>query len=152
MSIVSVNTHTVSIKYEFAAGHQLSLHQGKCRSPHGHNYQVQVDVDADWDKNTGMILDLDALHAIVCGWINKNWDHAFLWNRNTCKEHIEYFKKNDWKVFEFDGEPTCESMAAFLANELMLPLSADCSYLRSLRVEIHEMSHASSVYKVDLAQ
>lgn len=81
---------TLSRTYEFAAAHRLhdpALTEqenldlfGKCNNPagHGHNYLVEVTVSGAPDAESGMMLDLEALDAVVDREVVERYDHRNL--------------------------------------------------------------------------
>ena len=77
-------------RYTFSASHRLhtpalSLEQnsaayGKCNNPHGHghNYVVEVLVGGPIDAETGMVIDLARLDAVVQATVLERFDHTNL--------------------------------------------------------------------------
>ena len=53
---------------------------GKCNNPHGHghNYVVEVLVGGEVDAETGMVVNLAALDAVVRARVVERFDHANL--------------------------------------------------------------------------
>lgn len=84
------NTMTLIRTYEFAASHRLHIEEmsedqnielfGKCNNPsgHGHNYILEVAVSGTPDPNTGMLIDLESMDAIVESEIVDRYDHKNL--------------------------------------------------------------------------
>lgn len=118
---------------EFAAGHRYHRPDwseaenrrrfGRCaRSPgHGHNYRCEVTVEGPVDPETGMVVDLGDLDAILEEEVVEPMDHAFL---------------ND--LPDFDGElriPTTENIARVLWGRLAPRLPDGC---RLVRVRVRE--------------
>jgi 6-pyruvoyltetrahydropterin/6-carboxytetrahydropterin synthase len=74
--------------YHFSAGHQLRNEAltadenarlyGACARPHGHNYYLEVTVAGVPDVQTGMVLDLGRLDALVQEAIVGRVDHHTL--------------------------------------------------------------------------
>ena len=76
--------------YEFAASHRLnsphlSDHEnvelfGKCNhcNGHGHNYVLEVTVSGKIDENTGVVISIEQLDAIVNAEIIDRYDHRHL--------------------------------------------------------------------------
>ena len=42
-----MKNYVLTSEYDFASGHYLKGHTGKCRNLHGHNYLVRLEVGAD---------------------------------------------------------------------------------------------------------
>ncbi len=53
---------------------------GKCNNPHGHghNYVIEVLVGGPVDAETGMVVDMGALDAVVRSGVMDRFDHANL--------------------------------------------------------------------------
>ena len=76
--------------YKFSASHRLHSRElseeanqtlyGKCNNPygHGHNYEVEVTVRGPVDRETGRVVDLDTLDALVSGLVTRPFDHRNL--------------------------------------------------------------------------
>jgi 6-pyruvoyltetrahydropterin/6-carboxytetrahydropterin synthase len=77
-------------RYTFSASHRLhtealseeqnSAAYGKCNNPHGHghNYIVEVLVGGPIDAETGMVIDLARLDAVVQAAVLERFDHTNL--------------------------------------------------------------------------
>lgn len=76
--------------YTFSASHRLHTDKlsadanratyGKCNNPfgHGHNYRVEVTVAGPIDPETGMVINMATLDAIVQARILDRFDHTNL--------------------------------------------------------------------------
>lgn len=104
---------TCTRRLTFSAGHRVMGHESVCANPHGHNYVAEIEADADELDSVGRVVDFSVIKKGVGGWIDKNWDHAFLLN-NDDEELIEAFGPYKWPVYLMDGNPTAENMAAHL--------------------------------------
>jgi len=75
-------------RFAFSAGHHYAVDAwspernesvfGRLRVPHGHNYTLDVTVRGPIDLETGMVIDLSELKAIVGETIVERFDHADL--------------------------------------------------------------------------
>jgi 6-pyruvoyltetrahydropterin/6-carboxytetrahydropterin synthase len=101
----------VTRKIEFSAAHyynnpSMSAEEnrrifGKCNNPHGHghNYVLEVTIAGEPDPDTGMVLDLKELKAILQREIIERMDHR----------HLNY------EVPELAGQiPTTEAIATVI--------------------------------------
>ncbi|HRB71412.1 6-carboxytetrahydropterin synthase [Flavobacterium sp. WV_118_3] len=98
---------TVSRKAHFNAAHRLYRKDwtfeknqavfGKCNNPnyHGHNYELIVSVTGEIDPETGYVMDLGELAAIIQREVEERLDHKNLnldvpefENLNPTAEHI----------------------------------------------------------------
>jgi 6-pyruvoyltetrahydropterin/6-carboxytetrahydropterin synthase len=76
--------------YEFAAAHRLHVPQmsqddnsalyGKCNNPrgHGHNYGLEVTIEGEPDAQTGAIISMQELDAIIDEEVYERYDHKHL--------------------------------------------------------------------------
>lgn len=84
MSSVAYSTR----RFTFSAGHRYVVEQwsheenervfGRLTVPHGHNYTLDVTVRGPVDPETGMVIDLGELKAVVGETIIDRFDHADL--------------------------------------------------------------------------
>lgn len=95
---------SITRQYEISCGHHLPLHNGKCRTPHGHNYVFEVSVKGDTQKSgssTGMVLDFAELD-------------------NQVKVYLDRIDHKDLNELEFIPQPpTAENIAYWLWSELV---------------------------------
>lgn len=116
---------------EFAAGHRYhrpewSEEENRERfgeladAPgHGHNYRVEVSVEGDVDPETGMVVDLERLDALLRTEVEEPFHHAFL---------------NDLHDFSDDTAiPTTENIARVVWERLAPRLPDGCR-LTNVRV------------------
>jgi 6-pyruvoyltetrahydropterin/6-carboxytetrahydropterin synthase len=88
--------------FRFEAAHVLPHHPGKCARLHGHSYRVEVAVAGALQAAgpaTGMVVDFDALAAVVRPHVVERLDHSSL---------------NDLMP-----NPTAEEIALWIWNELI---------------------------------
>ncbi len=126
---------TVSRKAHFNAAHRLYRKDwtneknaeifGKCSNPnfHGHNYNLTVSVTGKVNPETGFVIDLKLLSAIIETEVEDVFDHK---NLNA-------------EVPEFDTEdgglnPTAENIAIVIYNKILPQLDKDFS----LEITLHE--------------
>ena len=106
---------TLTLRYRFSAAHVLARASwtqernqavyGKCANPagHGHNYIVEVTVRGDVDPDSGRLVPLQRLDALVKQRVLDVLDHRWL----------------DREVPEFENEvPTAENIARFVWRTL----------------------------------
>ena len=75
-------------RFTFSAGHRYLVEGwspaqnerifGRLTVPHGHNYTLDVTVRGPIDAETGMVIDLSELKAVVAETIIERFDHADL--------------------------------------------------------------------------
>ena len=90
MSTTTVNDIKLSRRYRFSASHRLYADElseaqnkaifGKCANPygHGHDYVLDVRVRGPLDAETGRVVDLETLDALVQEAVLKPFEHCNL--------------------------------------------------------------------------
>lgn len=115
----NLRTPTLSInrRLTFCAGHRVYGHESKCQYPHGHNYVVHVTAVAVRELDSiGRVIDFSVLKEKLGGWLDENWDHAFIYFQKD-KELAGVFTSNrKWKHYVLPSNPTAENMAAYLLD------------------------------------
>ena len=115
----------ITRRFEFCAGHRLLGHEGKCRFMHGHNYVAEVTVQSQELDDLGMVVDFGVIKKKVGEWIDRNWDHGFIYNVDDQKVRFALAETDpDCKAYPMPGNPTAEVMASYLIDicRSMLPL------------------------------
>ena len=130
---------TVFRKAHFNAAHRLFRKEwsdeknlevfGKCSNPnyHGHNYELEIGVTSDIDPETGFVIDLAILKAIIKEEVETPFDHK---NLNL---EVEAFKELN---------PTVENIAMVIWNKLRKRL--DVSY--EVSVKLYETPRNFVIY------
>ncbi len=114
---------TITRRLEIDAGHRLMNHESKCRNAHGHRYAFEVEVSADELDELGRVIDFSVVKTVLGGWLDDNWDHAFIYQRGDSVG--TWLEANDQKHYAVDFAPTAENLAAdFLATarKLLAPV------------------------------
>jgi 6-pyruvoyltetrahydropterin/6-carboxytetrahydropterin synthase len=103
------------IELIFDAGHRLLKYKGKCEAPHGHTFKAEIILSSEKLDQTGFVVDFVELRDKIGGWIDENWDHAFLANEKD-EELIDALNLlKEKKIFIFHNQnPTAEVMAKCL--------------------------------------
>ena len=116
------------VRCEFDAGHRLLGHTGRCCNLHGHRYVVEthIGMPGEEDASTavldalGMLVDFGILKSRINGWLDSNWDHAFMVNsKDVALLALLGSVGEHTRTFVFDGNPTAEAMASLLLNEVV---------------------------------
>lgn len=131
---------TVSRKAHFNAAHRLYCKDwtfeknqavfGKCNNPnyHGHNYELIVSVTGEIDPETGYVMDLGDLAAIIRNEIEDKFDH----------------KNLNMDVPEFaDLNPTAENIVVVIWNKIRAKITSD----KELEVVLYETPRNFVTYK-----
>lgn len=126
---------TITRSFEFCAGHRLHRPDwseeknrevfGLCSNPngHGHNYRLEVSVTGPVDPDTGMILNLRQLKAIVRERLISEVDHK---NLNL---DVEWMKGKN---------PTTEVFAECIWGRLLDLLAKEAPQAKLHQIVLHE--------------
>jgi len=110
----------VTKKFKFEMAHRLQHHEGLCWNIHGHSYVVDVTVEFPEVKfegpETGMVMDFGNIKKI-CNNLFDQLDHAFMVNTDD-KAVAGFFRKQGFKLYEVEFEPTAENMAKYIFTQL----------------------------------
>jgi 6-pyruvoyltetrahydropterin/6-carboxytetrahydropterin synthase len=104
--------YQVTKTFEFAYGHRLLNHNGKCRYLHGHNGMVEVDIEAEKLDEMGMVIDFGDINEVVKKWVDENLDHRMLLCR--ADPMVAVMAQNNEPVFVMEENPTAENIAALV--------------------------------------
>jgi 6-pyruvoyltetrahydropterin/6-carboxytetrahydropterin synthase len=131
---------TASRYHDISCGHRVAGHESKCAFLHGHNYRIHFACQANALDPVGRVLDFSAIKALLCAWLEDNWDHKFLaWEKDPVMKMISdavgarritrpvlvsgsdgYGQKAEPAVDEsivwVPFNPTAENMAYYLLN------------------------------------
>lgn len=136
-----MGTTQIMRRFEFDAAHRVLGHQGKCRYLHGHRYVAEVTVRAEKLNSLGMIVDFAVIKEIIGGWIESQWDHNTLLNRNDPFYPIFRDRNlNNGKmpyVMADCENPTAEVIAKWLFK-ISASLLSDHDALRVVHVRVWE--------------
>lgn len=133
---------------KFCAGHRLLGHEGRCAFFHGHNYRVDlevasrrggVEVDA-----VGRIVDFSVIKQRMQGWLDANWDHAFLIHDRDANALAGLRLIEPVKYFLLPFNPTAENMARYLLETVASHVLADLGIV-ARRVGVWETDEACAV-------
>lgn len=120
----------VSKTFRFEAGHELSFHDGKCVSPHGHSYAVTITVRSSTLVSSGpkqqMVLDFQEISHIVTPMIEEFFDHKYL--NETLKTEsptaefiakwiYDYVKKRIPQLYKVSVSETEKTTAAYFEEK-----------------------------------
>jgi 6-pyruvoyltetrahydropterin/6-carboxytetrahydropterin synthase len=130
-------------RVRFCAGHRLQGHGGKCEFFHGHNYIADFFVTGDEVDEVGRIVDFAELKRVLKGWIDENWDHAFLLSELD-ENGIQAIKSVvPTKYYLLPFNPTAENMATYLLDQVCPRLFVELNILAT-KVIIWETEEAYS--------
>lgn len=107
----------LSKKFVFEAGHRLVKgYQGKCNHPHGHSWKVKITVFGDKLNGHDMLCDFKDIKVAAKPLIDE-LDHSFLVYKDDLVM-ATFLHTENFRVIEFDNNPTSEIIAKWLADEI----------------------------------
>ena len=106
---------TITRRLQFCAGHRVHGHESKCRHLHGHNYVAHVTIVGPKLDALGRVIDFGVVKQIVGGWIDDNWDHAFIVWRDDEEALTALRMVAGQKLYVMSRNPTAENLAEELA-------------------------------------
>ena len=141
-------------RIHFSAGHRVVGHEGCCAVPHGHNYHAWITAEPiNGLDSVGRVVDFGSIKQKVGEWINRNWDHAMILNRNdwvgrcmmtAYDEAAEPRNEPLSKVFYLDSNPTAENLATYLL-EVVCPRVLDGAGVNVVEVKLHETHNCYAI-------
>ena len=115
---------TIMRRIKFCAGHRLHKHGGKCEHFHGHNYMADFYVTGDQVDDVGRVIDFAELKKLFKGWIDENWDHGFVLNKDDENGLAAVKIVVPCRYYVLPYNPTSENMATYLLREVCPELLA----------------------------
>lgn len=140
---------TATRRLQYAIGHRVHGHEGKCRHLHGHNFVFFLTAEAapsddecgqcmpDGLDSIGRVIDFGVLKERLGGWLEHEWDHGFVvWEKDD--EALDAIRRvADQKYFMLDTNPTAENLARYVLDVVGPRLLAGTG-VRLVRVVVHE--------------
>ena len=114
---------TIMRRIKFCAGHRLHKHGGKCEHFHGHNYMADFYVTGDQVDDVGRVIDFAELKKLFKGWLDENWDHGFVLNKEDENGLAAVKIVVPCRYYVLPYNPTSENMATYLLREVCPKLS-----------------------------
>lgn len=140
---------TVTKRLEWDAAHRVLRHESKCGTLHGHRYAAEITCEAPSLDHCGRVVDFGVIKERVGRWIDDNWDHTTLVNRNDeallswCRREQETLGKRAPYVFE--NEPTAEYIAIEL-HHIAASLLHDTG-VRIRAIKVYETPTSCATYQ-----
>jgi 6-pyruvoyltetrahydropterin/6-carboxytetrahydropterin synthase len=138
-------TVTCTRRLEWDAMHRIPRHESKCAAFHGHRYAAELTCLAPLDDR-GRVIDFSVVKERVGGWIDDNWDHTAILQRDDPDPAIQLLAASNAgygrPVYWMDVPPTAEQLAAELAR-IAQGLLADTG-VKLVRVRIWETPNGSA--------
>ena len=128
---------TATRRIQFAAGHRVFGHEGKCRHLHGHNFVVFVTAAAEDLDAVGRVIDFGVLKERIGGWIEREWDHGFVVWANDAEACQALARVSGQKTYLLPANPTAENLADHLLR-VVGPDALGGTGVRLVKVTLHE--------------
>jgi len=133
-------SYSVCVRATWCAAHRLLNYKGSCNYIHGHNYVLEIIVDSSNLDSLDMVIDFKIIKNTVKDWLDKNWDHSIILNKED-KDVIEFVQKNNFKFYLMEKNPTAEAMAKYLYN---IFIQYFVNY--KIKVRVYETEHNFAEY------
>lgn len=145
--------YKVTVEVPFDAAHRLMNYSGKCKILHGHTFTAIVCVGCENLNEAGFVIDFSILKKFVKEWINSNWDHTTILNRDDILVPLLLgIDQNEFgkvyllgmcvgsveaqRLFLMEGDPTAERMAKYLFDVVGAFLPGE-----TLKVKVNPTGH-----------
>jgi len=128
---------TATRRIQFAAGHRVFGHEGKCRYLHGHNFVAFVTAAADDLDAVGRVIDFGVLKERIGGWIEHAWDHGFIVWRDDAEARRALELVEGQKTYLLGANPTAENIADHLLR-VVGPDALAGTGVRLVKVTLYE--------------
>lgn len=117
---MGVSVIEIVCRIEIDAAHRVMGHEGKCRHLHGHRFVFEVHVQRK-DRGIdglGRVIDFGAVKAEIGGYLNMEWDHATILNRDDPVARLwqDGGALEGHKYCLIPYNPTAENLAIYLLN------------------------------------
>lgn len=146
--------HTVIRYHDFCAGHTVTGHESKCAHLHGHNYRVHFhvqvqtfsseEINLNGLDNVGRVVDFSVVKQLLCEWLEQQWDHKFLINKDDPRL-ASLAEADPSSLVVCDFNPTAENMAQYLV-EVIGPAALADTDVELIGVELEETRKCSVTY------
>lgn len=133
-----------------AISHRLrGGYPGKCKNVHGHEYFFEVEVGGLELNNYGMLIDFGDIKEVCDEWIQKNWDHGVIVNKDD-SNFLNFLNSEGSKywIAQWEGNTTAEHMSKFLAETFFNELKSKNNSISYLTMRVWETDTSVAQYTV----
>jgi len=128
--VPNMNPRQLTVERSTATAHRLSEYDGVCGNVHGHNINWEVSLNVHMtDESHNMPLDFKEVaelldrfdHALTLAHTDEMLEIDPVWGgvKEDAEYPIEYQSEVYGQVWVFEGDPTCEILAQYVADELV---------------------------------
>jgi len=147
---------TATRRLQYAIGHRVFRHEGKCKDLHGHNFVFFLTAEAHHPVGAadptarvdelGRVIDFGVLKRIFDSWFTMHWDHGMvLWKDDD--EAVAAVRGMHSKLFLLPWNPTAENLARYML-EVVGPNLLEEYPVQLIRVEVHETENGIAVVEL----
>lgn len=141
---------TITRRLEWDAAHRVLRHESKCATLHGHRYVALVTFTADALDSCGRVVDFSVVKEKLGGWIDENWDHTTIVNKDDVQLYVfcstDNVERGKRRPFLINGEPTAENIADVLLQVAQLMLE-EAHGIKVVSVEVFETPNCSALVR-----
>ena len=138
---------SITRDHEICAGHRVVGQGGKCERLHGHAYKFEFTCEGEEGEldEVGRVLDFGSVKALLCNWVEENWDHrTLLWSEDPWLPQLTI---QPFGVVVVPFNPTAENMARFLVEEIGPAVLRGTGVILTACV-VHETSKCRARYEL----
>lgn len=157
-------SYSVQRYHDISCGHRVHGHESKCAHLHGHNYRFHFTCIAEPVPgpgtqrsfigkkenppseldSIGRVIDFSVIKALLCEWLERNWDHMFLiWQHDPQAKALAELDPKGVVLVPFN--PTAENMAEYMVR-VVGPAQLSGSGVMLLACRIDETRKCSATY------
>ena len=100
---------TATRRLQFAMGHRVHGHEGKCRHLHGHNARAMIRLDSESLDRLGLVMDFKEIGDYVKSWLDAEIDHNMLLYKED--PILPLLRGAGERVYVMDTNPSAENIA-----------------------------------------
>jgi len=138
---------TVARKIHFCYGHRVWKHESKCAHLHGHNGVIWVYARAPKLDKQGRVIDFSILKEKLGNWIDKYWDHGFIYHKDDKETEGALMAMRTQKMFPLPYNPTAENLSKFLVD-VVCPELFKGKGIEIYKIEFFETENCIATYEL----
>lgn len=127
---------TANRYHDISVGHRVFGHENKCAHLHGHNYRIHFSLASSSEALdiVGRVIDFSVIKAILCEWLEQNYDHKFLvWLKDPLCDKLKALDPEGVVFVKYN--PTAENIAKYLLEISVKLLEGTGTYLAECTIE-----------------
>ena len=117
-----------TVRVEFDSGHRIIGHEHKCKYLHGHRYILELSACAGKLDCLGRVADFGILKSVMKEWIDENFDHNVILNKEDREMGNILEKWTNQKIYYLPFNPTSENIILHLGEEIIPKIFAQIHF------------------------